>query len=123
MKLRLSGKVDLKVDFPEKITEFQIPPLLFVPFIENAFKHGVSYREKSFVHIALQANGGKIIFHCSNRINRRGESDLVENHSGIGLENVKKRLNLLFPENHTLKIDHSGDTFDVSVEIEIKEQP
>jgi len=123
MKLRLSGKVELKVDFPEKFTEYQIPPLLFVPFIENAFKHGVSYREKSFIHIGLQADGGKIVFRCSNRINRKGETDLVENHSGIGLANVRKRLNLLFPGNHTLKIDHSGDTFDVFVEVNIKDQP
>jgi len=122
MKLRLSSKVELKIDFPDKLTEHHIPPLLFVPFIENAFKHGISYREKSFVHIALTSENDKITFQCSNSLNSKSEKTHSENHSGIGLENVKKRLNLLFPGSHTLKIDTSGNSFDVLLEIDLPSQ-
>jgi two-component system LytT family sensor kinase len=119
MKLRLSNKVELKIDFPDNLTEHNIPPLLFVPFIENAFKHGISYREKSFVHIALKSENDKIFFQCSNSLTSKAEKTHSENHSGIGLENVKKRLNLLFPESHILKIDTSGNCFDVLLEIDL----
>jgi two-component system, LytTR family, sensor kinase len=119
MKLRLSNKVELRIDFPDNLTEHHIPPLLFVPFIENAFKHGISYREKSFVHIALKTEKNKITFQCSNSLTSKTEKTHSENHSGIGLDNVRKRLNLLFPESHSLKINTSGHIFDVLLEIEI----
>lgn len=122
MKLRLSNKVELMIDFPENISEHHIPPLLFVPFIENAFKHGISYREKSFVHIAMKSENDKITFQCSNSMNSKAEKTHSENHSGIGLENVKKRLNLLFPGSHILKIDTSGNSFDVLLEIDLLSQ-
>ena len=53
MKLRMNDKVDLTVSFPKKYEDKNIPPLLFIPFIENAFKHGISYREKSFIDINM----------------------------------------------------------------------
>jgi two-component system, LytTR family, sensor kinase len=120
MKLRLSGKVELKVDFPETFADLHIPPLLFVPFIENAFKHGISYREKSFIHLLLRMEGEKVVFRCSNSLNRKSETELADNNfSGIGLENVKKRLNLLFPDRHVLHIDFSGNVFNVLLEINL----
>ncbi|HPT31723.1 MAG TPA: histidine kinase [Prolixibacteraceae bacterium] len=119
MKLRLSDKVELKVDFPEAMTDDQIPPLLFIPFIENAFKHGVSYRGKSFIRISLTKENSQVKFLCANSMNKRSDPDLVDNHSGIGLENVKKRLKLLFPENHTLVIRESDDAFEVDLEINL----
>jgi two-component system, LytTR family, sensor kinase len=119
MKLRLSNKVELKIDFPDKLTEHHIPPLLFVPFIENAFKHGISYREKSFVHIAMNSGTDKIVFQCSNSMTNKVEKSHSENHSGIGLDNVRKRLTLLFPDSHVLQIDTSGLIFQVFLEIEL----
>jgi two-component sensor histidine kinase len=122
MKLRLTDKVELKVDFPEAMADHLIPPLLFIPFIENAFKHGVSYRGKSFIHIRLERENGKLKFLCANSLNKRSDPDLVDNHSGIGLENVKKRLNLLFPGSHTLTIQESDDAFEVDLEINLQER-
>jgi LytS/YehU family sensor histidine kinase len=117
MKLRLSKKVDLKIDLPEKNTNYKIPPLLFIPFIENAFKHGISYREKSFINISMQSENNTIRFTCINSLGQPTEKDTNENHSGIGLENVKKRLNLLFPNKHTLKIGKLENEFHVTLEI------
>jgi two-component sensor histidine kinase len=120
MKLRLSNKVELKVDLPQVELNQAIPPLLFIPFIENAFKHGISYREKSFIHIALIIDNKKIIFTCTNSLVQQTEVSKAENHSGIGLENVKKRLNLLYPDKHVLRIEKTGSAYNVSLEIEVK---
>lgn len=117
MKLRVSDKVELKVDFPGSIPVLQIPPLLFVPVIENAFKHGISYREPSFIHIALSVQGKKVLFSVRNSIRKSSNAE-VEGHSGIGLENVRKRVNLLFPGSHTLDIREEGDTFIADIEID-----
>ncbi|HKI89707.1 MAG TPA: histidine kinase [Draconibacterium sp.] len=119
MKLRLSPKVDLQVDLPAVNTNKKVPPLLFIPFIENAFKHGISYREKSFIHILLKIEKNKIVFSCKNSLGKQSEEKPVENHSGIGLENVQKRLHLLFPEKHQLDIMQAKNEYSVYLEISI----
>jgi len=116
MKLRMSDKISLKVSFPEEYNDINIPPLLFIPFIENAFKHGISYREKSFVDISMLTAENSINFRCFNSNVTKTEKSADE-HSGIGLENVKKRLNLLFPGRHDLKVNESDSTFEVLLNI------
>jgi LytS/YehU family sensor histidine kinase len=83
----------------------KVPPLLIIVFIENAFKHGVSYQESSYVHIDLRCEDSRAV--CEVR-NSRHKGVIVEK-GGIGLENVKKRLNLLFDNNYTLEIDDSNE--------------
>lgn len=117
MKLRINNKVDLKVSFPEKFTDISISPLLFVPFIENAFKHGVSYRDPSFIHVSLEIKDREIVFACNNSIVRH-KDDSPSDDSGIGLENVKKRLQLLYPQKHLLTIDVTNQSFSVLLKIE-----
>jgi len=118
MKLRMSDKIKLSVSFPEKYDDLNIPPLLFIPFIENAFKHGISYREGSYIDLSMQIEKETITFRCSNSIKKTKEESENKN-SGIGLENVIKRLNLLFPEKHELKINKSESTFEVILNINI----
>jgi LytS/YehU family sensor histidine kinase len=119
MRLRISPKVELKIDLPENDNGLKVPPLLFIPFIENAFKHGISYREKSFIDIAMQTENNRIIFVCRNSVTMGTGASPDENHSGIGLENVKKRLNLLFPGKHELKISKTDNEFLVDLRIEV----
>jgi len=119
MRLRMSEKVKLTVDFPEKYENISIAPLLFIPFIENAFKHGISYREKSFIHIAMTIMKETITFRCSNS-NNKVIDETNGNHTGIGLENVKKRLNLLFPGRYDLNIDKSSKMYKVELIIRLK---
>jgi len=119
MKLRLSEKVDLSVTFPTEFNEVDIPPLLFLPFIENAFKHGISYRKTSFINILMQVDGKQIHFKCSNSIGNKGE-ELLTPESGIGLENVKKRLGLLFPGRHSLEVNATKEAFDMILNIFIQ---
>jgi LytS/YehU family sensor histidine kinase len=117
MKLRLNSKVDLQVDFPVNFTDFSIPPLLFISFIENAFKHGISHRENSFIHISLAVSRDKIVFVSENSMGKSSQGgDMQE--SGIGLENVRKRLNLLFPGKHELNILQDDKTFKVRLSIQ-----
>jgi two-component system, LytTR family, sensor kinase len=116
MKLRVNDKVELSVSFPKKYEDRNIPPLLFIPFIENAFKHGISYREKSFIDINMIATKESITFRCTNSLLKTKE-EASNQQSGIGLENVSKRLNLLFNGRHELKIDKSENTFEVFLTI------
>lgn len=116
MKLRMSEKINLSISFPESYEDKSIPPLLFIPFIENAFKHGISYREKSFIEISMTTKRDSISFRCINSITKSRE-DSDSGHSGIGLENVSKRLNLLFPGSHELKINKSDTEFEILLQI------
>jgi LytS/YehU family sensor histidine kinase len=119
MKLRMSDKISLKVSFPDTFEDINISPLLFIPFIENAFKYGISYRETSLIDISLQIDHNSINFRCANNIVKTGKRTEISN-SGIGLENVKKRLNLLFPDKHILKINETDLLYEILLYINLK---
>jgi hypothetical protein len=119
MRLRLSDKVDLHADFPNDHPDLRIPPLIFIPFIENAFKHGISYQNSSFIHISMALSAHSLVFDCRNSLGRAtGEGPSVD--SGIGLENVTKRLQLLYPNRHNLVINRGDDRFTVHLEIKME---
>lgn len=110
MSLRYPEKVSIEKNFPLEVPEVQIPPLLFISFVENAFKHGVSYRKESFVHVVMQLEeGNRLAFRCTNSTGTSSD----EQHHGIGLENIRKRLRLLFGNDYTLSITEEDDKFDV----------
>ena len=119
MKLRLSSRVELKIDFPKEFSDFSIPPLLFVPFIENAFKHGINSRDRSFINISMKIDNDEISFNAENSIGKSSKTGDLQ-HSGIGLENVRKRLGLLFPENYKLNIEQDESIFRVDLSIQKK---
>ncbi len=116
MKLRLSQKVRLEVDFPKEFKDFSVPPLLFVAFVENAFKHGVSFSAQSFITIGMKFEDKEIHFFTENSLGQPPRAEDLQ-HSGIGLENVKKRLNLLFADQYELKIDRKVSSFRVDLRI------
>jgi hypothetical protein len=113
MKLRMSDKVDLKVSFPENYENRGIPPLLFISLIENAFKHGISSRGNSYIEISMLTAKDSITFRCVNSMAKIKEENGIGHPPGIGLENLSKRLNLLFPGKHDLKISRSENAFEV----------
>lgn len=118
MRLRISEKVKLNISFPLDNDNLAIPPLLFISVIENAFKHGVSYREKSFININMKISGNIVNFICENSLVSKPESE-TNGSSGIGLENLRKRLSILFPGKHELSIDKSAAVFRVAIVIEL----
>lgn len=115
MSMRYTGNVSICLDVPEVLPDSMLPPLLLVIFVENAFKHGISYRTKSFVEISLQPHGDRLLFSCRNS---RPEIKHDENmKGGVGLSNVRRRLDLLFPADYTLDIKETDDTYTVKLEI------
>lgn len=115
MSMRYTGNVSICLDVPEVLPDSMLPPLLLVIFVENAFKHGISYRTKSFVEINLQPHGDRMLFSCRNS---RPEIKHDENmKGGVGLSNVRRRLDLLFPGNYTLDIKEQEDTYTVHLDI------
>ncbi|MCL3780153.1 hypothetical protein EMN47_07085 [Prolixibacteraceae bacterium JC049] len=95
-----------------------IAPLFFTPLIENSFKHGLMGNSNGFVNMKIDILDNRIVVELENN---KGKVDTAVNeHSGIGLENVKKRLKLIYPDKHRLKIIDSEDRFTINIEIELK---
>lgn len=117
VKLRLNPRVELHIEFPQKFQDFTIPPLLFVPFIENAFKHGINSRDRSFINIRMKIENEQISFIAENSMGKSSQTGDLQ-HSGIGLENVRKRLALLFPDKHELVIKQDETVFQVQLSIQ-----
>ena len=111
MRMRVVDQVDISVDIPQIIPERDIPPLMMITFVENAFKHGVSYQQHSFIDISIQIVDNKLHFHCHNSKAPQGE----DNHGGVGLQNVKKRLQLIYGSTYTLDIKDEADTYTVDL--------
>lgn len=116
MKLRYTDQVEIGVSLPEKIPNIQIPPLLFISFLENAFKHGISYRRKSFIHLSMEVKENEIECLVINS----SFNNATEQHKGIGLENVKKRLRLLYDNDYTLDIQSENNEYRVLLIIPIQ---
>jgi sensor histidine kinase YesM len=110
----LKKKFVNKVQFTKDIagTGIMIEPMLFINFIENAFKHGNLDDDRGFITIHLAATDKKIIFACNNSFNSNAVKD---NTPGIGLDNVKKRLALLYPGQYQLQINNSNNCYTVEL--------
>lgn len=116
MKLRISDKVEVKVNISNQIPNKNIPPLLFTSFLENAFKHGISYKMPSYIHIDLVAISDRLVLQIKNSKAPKSEN-LVLERKGIGLENAKKRLDLLYAEKYHLDIVETDLQFSVNLSI------
>lgn len=117
MKIRYSNKVDITYHLPENLSTLNIPPLLLINFIENAFKHGISYQKHSFIDISLSIDDNDKTLHFVCR-NSRHIGVKKEKHGGIGLENVRKRLDMIFGNEYSLSvIDNNPETFSVSLQM------
>ena len=98
MKLRLGENIDVVYRFPSDSNSKMIAPMLFIPLVENAFKHGVSANLTSFIHIEMKEESDIISFKVENSDFPKTESDM--GGSGIGLNNLQKRLDLLYPKRY-----------------------
>jgi hypothetical protein len=117
MQLRVDKSVDVKIELPGDYKNVNIPPLLFISFIENAFKHGVSYREHSAMSFRLIQHPGSIEFIAENTIPGFRNQASSQHHSGIGLTNIRKRLAMLYGDKHELEISRSDNNFKVRLRI------
>lgn len=120
MQLRFSKKVKISLEVPKVIPDIQIPPMLFISFVENAFKHGVSYQAESFVVFKLEIGDKQINCFIKNSKHKNKEK-FDKSYSGIGLTNIKKSLELLFQNNYTLDINDNDKEFEVQLTIPVYE--
>lgn len=117
MRLKTSEKVAISCNIPDNLPDKSIPPLIFTSLIENAFKHGVSLKEKSYICIDFSfPDEGHMkcrIANSNHSANRQGE------HKGIGLENTRRRLDIEFPSAYILEISDTPNEYTVNINIPI----
>lgn len=116
-KLRLSDSANVNLKISGEDRGREIAPLMFISFIENAFKYGTDYTGKTFVNISLIIEESKIKFTVENRI---GVSRKQVANSGVGLENTKNRLQLLYPKSHDLQIWDDGKNYVVHLSLNLQ---
>lgn len=122
-KMRVEDSLKINLNIQDSPTDFSIAPLLFVPFLENAFKHGANVQgQNPFIHLKLEVNdSGHLHFECKNPRDDHDLDDLPEKNGGIGLDNVRKRLQLLYPGRHVLTIDEEATQYSVKLEIQLED--
>lgn len=116
MKLRVSDKTVVNYSFPSEETGIKIAPLLFISLIENAFKHGVSASKESRINIQMTCTEKTVVFTIENDNFPKKTDD--KSGSGIGLQNLEKRLELLYPNKNNFKTAVTDNRFVVHLEIE-----
>ena len=107
VRIRYPGEIRIDLSLPADCGEAEVPPLVFASSVENAFKHGISYEAESFVSIEVACAHGRIVFRCSN--SRHGAAT----GGGIGVDNVRKRLELLYDEDFTYTVEATESRYDI----------
>lgn len=120
--LRTKGQENIEIIFNRTTDNCsgEIAPMLLIPFVENAFKHGISLQKKSWIKISLRCAEGAVHIDINNSIHRNTGDDPEKKASGIGLENVKQRLRLLYPNQHELVIRENELEYFVHLSIQLK---
>lgn len=118
-KMRFDGNVDLDFQVKGKADGHFIEPMLLIPFVENAVKHGVGLVDKPFIYVSLEMTEHGLHFLVKNK---KGKEEQVfkDPSSGIGLKNVRRRLELLYPKKHTLTIEEDEVNFSVELNLILK---
>jgi sensor histidine kinase YesM len=121
-KVRYSKKLKLDIEFPIDTGNLKIAPLIILPFVENAFKHGVSnFPGVARVSAKITLAENKLVFKIENSKNPIKAKDDENHSSGIGLQNVRKRLKMIYPDNFILKIDEKDKTYSVNLTLQLEE--
>lgn len=117
MELRFTDKTKVSVQFPSICNNSNVAPLLFLPMIENAFKHGVSATQPSYISFEMTIKNNQLFFLSKN--SNFPKSDTDKSGSGIGLDNLEKRLKLLYPDKYDLKKGVKEDMYWITLRIEM----
>lgn len=116
MRIRYTDDVDIRLDVQNPLpVGVKVPPLLLIVFVENAFKHGVSYTQPSHVYISLSCHDGNTLFQVRNSRHPSVDAPC----GGVGLENVRKRLDLIYDGNYSLSVDDNADEYVVNLSIPV----
>jgi len=119
-KVRYGNKLELDIQLPEKTSSLYIAPLLLLPLIENCFKHGTSNMlEQPWISLHINVQGTQMQMKL---LNGKVSQPKEENYHGIGIQNVEKRLNLLYPEKYEMIITNDDEVFIVNLKIELEQK-
>jgi hypothetical protein len=116
-QLRLKSERFLNYSVSGNLNGFKIAPMILIPFVENAFKHSVDSNIENGIIIKIDVNKNRLSFVCENRFDP-SDTDKDKGH-GIGLENVKKRLSLIYSKKHNLTINTENAVFKVNLDIDL----
>jgi two-component system, LytTR family, sensor kinase len=121
-KLRIGSNpaVTIEADIVQQPSSLSIAPMLLIPFVENAFKHGISFRQSSFITIGLELKDHSLLFEVSNSKPIKDRNDPEKERGGIGLTNVRQRLQLLYPNRHQLIIKEKDQAFLVHLTLQLQ---
>jgi hypothetical protein len=121
-QIRYGNKLDLHIDLPAKTNDLYIAPLLMLPLIENCFKHGASTMlEQPWISLQITLNSRQMQMKLLN--GKTNETVAAKDQpSGIGIQNVQKRLSLLYPDKHELVINNEEDVFIVNLKMELEKK-
>ncbi len=121
LRTSISSQVSIEIQIEEQLSKLHITPMLLIPFVENAFKHGISLQNPSHIKITLQTQGGTMYFDVHNSIHLKQDNDPEKLQSGIGLQNVKQRLALLYPDQYELIIRQNAKEFFIHLTLQLTE--
>jgi two-component system, LytTR family, sensor kinase len=111
-------KIEFNIDISPQETNHSIEPMLLIPFVENAFKHGTGYVDEPFIDIYLTVKGSSLVLQVENKFD--SEADISkDDSSGIGLNNVRSRLTLLYPGRHDLVIKGEQNLFRIHLTLKL----
>tara|TARA_R100001369_G_scaffold92181_2_gene135860 strand:- start:3152 stop:4189 length:1038 start_codon:yes stop_codon:yes gene_type:complete len=117
MKLRFSNKITISYSFPTVPPNIKVVPLLFITLVENAFKHGIPASSEASLSFKMEVTDTFLVFTAKNQNLPKSDSD--KSGSGIGLENLRKRLQLLYPDSHSFVYQVKDEIFTAVLTLEI----
>ena len=114
MRIRYTDDVNISFNYPQRLQgRINVPPLIFIVFVENAFKHGVSYNADSYINIDIEYKDGFVVGRFENSVSEQSRKA----KPGIGLENVRKRLDLIYGSEYELHIEDADNSYCVTLKI------
>lgn len=119
LRLPLSEKMVIELSLSADTEDHQIAPMLLIPLVENAFKHGVSMQEPTLIQIILAVGNRQLKLEVNNRLQHSQTADTENSRSGIGLNNVRERLELLYPGKYFFKAGKAGGRYTAQLSIKL----
>ena len=119
LRTETSPSIIIETEIEEDFPDCRIAPMLVIPFVENAFKHGISLRETSWIKLNLHCDGRRLHFELRNSVHVRQGNDPEKGRSGVGLKNVLHRLKLIYPEQHEFFMHQDEKEFFVQLAIQL----
>ncbi|GAB3929990.1 hypothetical protein GCM10028827_24780 [Mucilaginibacter myungsuensis] len=117
LRFETGDPIDIKFDHEQADPEYRLAPMLLISFVENAFKHGISLKQASFIHIDIKTNGNGLQFNISNSIHRQQQQQHTQ-YAGFGLLHVKNMLYLQYADRHRLNITEKDGVYTVSLKLD-----